>query len=391
MIKGKNFLLCVSGGIAVYKSLELVRFFKKRGANVKVVMSPNALRFVSSLSFEALSENPVLVEESEDWGRGMTHIAYATWADVCILAPATINSLTKFAYGMADNVMLSTMLACSSPIVIAPAANTQMYFAPQAQEAIQKLEERGCKIVGPREDLLACGVVGVGALSEIEEIAFVATREVCREKFWNKKKVIVSGGGSREGIDEVRCITNYSSGLQASYFALALFLLGADVVFVSSSKPIFLPKEIIYQSVEGTQEFYEAICSHLKGAEYYFGIAALSDFIPKNKRCGKIKKTEGLEVEFVENVDILKSLRGIKKIGFKAEKDASQARFYAQNMLKEKGCEFVCLNILGEENHFGSSQNAISLIGQEGIYEFEMSDKFDLTLMVLKKIAQISS
>ncbi|WP_051420633.1 bifunctional phosphopantothenoylcysteine decarboxylase/phosphopantothenate--cysteine ligase CoaBC [Helicobacter pametensis] len=390
VLRGRRILICVSGGIAIYKSLELVRFFKKRGAEVRVAMTPAALRFVSPLTFEALSENPVLFEESEDWGRGVTHISYASWAEVCILAPATMNTLSKFAYGMADNTLLSTMLACSAPIIIAPAANTQMFLSPQSQEAISKLKEMGCWIVEPREDVLACGVYGIGAMQEIEEIAFVAMRSINQCSFWRDQNVIVSGGGSFEGIDEVRCITNYSSGMQASYFTLALYLLGANVCFVSSAWPITLPSKIKQIQVKKTQEFWEAILAHQSWGDYYFGIAALSDFIPKEQMLGKLKKENGLEVEFVENIDILKSLEGIKKIGFKAEKDSQNAYQYAQKMLREKRCEFVCLNIIGEENPFGSSKNAISLIGQDGVHEFGLSDKFTLALDVLKKIADVS-
>lgn len=390
IIKGKNFLLCVSGGIAVYKTLELVRFLKKMGGNVKVVMSASAQRFVAPLSFEALSENPVLSEESEDWGRGISHIAYASWADVCILAPATINSLSKLAYGMSDNVMLSTLLASKSPILIAPAANTQMYLSAQAQESIQKLVSMGHEIIQPKEGLLACGIYGVGALAEIEEIGYQAIRKAWGDSFWRGKKVIVSGGGSSEEIDEVRCITNHSSGLQAGCLALALYLMGAEVVFVSSRFPIFLPSGIECRVVQNTKEFYGAIEANLEGAEYYFGVAALSDFVPKQKRGGKIKKQEGLQVEFVENIDVLKSLKGVKKIGFKAEKDREKARFYAQRMLEEKECEFVCLNIIGGENPFGGIQNAFSLIGREGELEFGLNDKFSLAFALLDGITKLS-
>lgn len=390
MLQGKKFLLCVSGGIAVYKALELVRFLKKLGGSVKVAMTSNAQKFVTPLSFEVLSENPVLTSESEDWVKGLSHIAYAQWADVCILAPATLNSYAKFAYGIADNAMLSTMVACSAPIVIAPAANTQMYLSLQSQKALQLLKHQGCQIIEPREDLLACGVQGIGALKEIEEIAYVAIREVFCDKFWSNQKVIVSGGGSSEKIDDVRCITNDSSGIQASYFALALFLFGANVVFVSSKSPIFLPSGIQRESVNTTQDFMSAIERHKNGASYYFGVAALSDFIPKESKRGKIKKQEGLEVEFIENLDILKTLEGIKKIGFKAEKDLQNAQMYAQKMLVEKNCDYVCLNILQEENHFGSAQNQITLLGQNGQkFEFAMQDKFSLACQILKTIASL--
>lgn len=388
MLTGKKFLLCVSGGIAAYKALELLRLLKKRGAEIKVVMSSNAQNFIAPLSFETLSGFPVLLDGKEDWSRGVDHISYATWADVCILAPATINSLCKFAYGITDNVMLSTMIASSAPIYIAPSANTQMYLSPQAQNAIERLKQMGHFIIEPREDLLACGTYGIGAMQEVEEIAYVLIREVLKHHFYQGKKVIVSGGGSYEAIDEVRCITNHSSGIQASSFALALFLLGAEVIFVSSQKPIFLPKGILHLQAKSTEDFFKAIKNHIEGAEYYFGIAALSDFAPVQKREGKIKKKEGLKVEFKENLDILQSLQGIKKIGFKAEKDAKNAEFYAQKMLQEKQCECVCLNVLEESNDFGKDQNRITLFCKDGRkFEFDLQDKFQLSLEILRQIA----
>lgn len=388
LLQGKKFLLCVSGGIAAYKALELLRLLKKRGAEIKVAMSPNAQNFIAPLSFETLSGFPVLLDKKEEWSRGIDHISYASWADVCVLAPATINTLCKFAYGMVDNVMLSAMIASHAPIYIAPSANTQMYLSPQSQNAIERLRQMGHFIIEPREDLLACGIYGIGAMQEVEEISYVLMREVLKHPFYQGKKVIVSGGGSYEAIDEVRCITNHSSGIQASSFALALFLLGAEVIFISSQKPMFLPKGITHLKVRSTEDFWRAIKEHAKGAEYYFGIAALSDFIPTQKREGKIKKKEGLRVEFKENFDILQALKGIKKIGFKAEKDAENAELYAQKMLKEKECECVCLNILEESNDFGKAQNRMTLFCKDGRkFEFDLQDKFQLSLEILRQIA----
>lgn len=391
LLQGKKFLLCVSGGIAAYKALELLRLLKKNGAELKVAMSPNAQHFIKPLSFEALSGFPVLLDGGEDWSKGVDHISYASWADICILAPATINSLCKFAYGMADNVMLSTMIATRAPIYIAPSANTHMFLSAQSQNAIERLKQMGHHCISPREDLLACGIYGIGAMQEVEEIAYVLMREALKHPFYQGKKVIVSGGGSYEPIDEVRCITNHSSGIQASSFALALFLLGAEVVFVSSQKPMFLPKGILHLQARSTEDFFRAIKEHLSGAEYYFAIAALSDFIPTQKREGKIKKNEGLRVEFKENQDILQSLKGIKKIGFKAEKDAENAEFYAQKMLKEKECEYVCLNVLEESNDFGKDQNRITLFCKDGRkFDFDLQDKFQLSLEILQKIALLN-
>lgn len=379
----------MSGGIAVYKALELVRFFKKRGARVKVVMSEGAERFVEALSFEALSGEVVLKEGSESWSKGgANHISYATWADVCVIVPCTMNTLSKLAYGIADNVMLSTLLACNAPKLIAPSANTVMYLSPQAQSAMQRVQELGMKIISAREDLLACGVVGVGAMAEIEEIGYEVARALLTHNAWRDKNVVLSGGGSSESIDEVRCISNHSSGLQASYLALALYLLGANVTLVTSKTPVFLPSGIRVKKAQSTQEFFESISESVSENGYYFGVGAMSDFKPKITHSGKIKKSQGLEVEFVPTIDILKSLQGknLTKIGFKAEKDKQEAKQYAQKMLDEKGCEYVCLNVIEQENAFGSNQNAISVIGRERSKDFALQDKLSLCFALLEFI-----
>lgn len=390
LLKEKNILLCISGGIAVYKSLELVRFFKKRGANVRVVMSNEAQKFVTPLSFEALSGEIVLREQSENWtSGGANHISYAMWADVCILAPCTINTLCKFAHGIADNLLLSTLLACSAPILIAPSANSVMYLSSQSQEAMNKLQKRGVKLIPARHDLLACGVEGVGAMAEIEEIGYEAMRVLLTDPFWSGKDVVLSGGGSSEEIDEVRCISNHSSGLQASYLALALYLLGANVTFITSKTPLKLPDSISLKKALSTQDFYTLIRSSLKEGGYYFGVGALSDFKPKTKLEGKVKKSQGLQVEFVPTIDVLASLKipSLTKIGFKAEKDPNKAREYARAMLKDKGCKYVCLNIIAQENAFGSENNSIILIDQNQERELAMQSKFSLSFALLKIIA----
>lgn len=389
-LKDKKILVCVSGGIAAYKTLELVRFFKKRGASVKVVMSEEAQRFVGALSFEALSGEVVLKEGSESWSEGgANHISYATWADVCVIAPCTINTLCKFAYGIADNVMLSTLLACNAPKLIAPSANSVMYLSPQAQSAMQRVQEMGVKIISAREDLLACGVVGVGAMAEIEEIGYEVARALLTHPYWSGKDVVLSGGGSSESIDEVRCISNHSSGLQASYLALALFLLGANVTLVTSQTPLKLPSSIALKKAKSTQEFYTQIRQSLKEGGYYFGVGAMSDFKPKTTLEGKVKKSQGLSVEFVPTIDILSSLKlpSLTKIGFKAEKDPNKAKEYAKAMLKDKGCQYVCLNIIEENNAFGSQNNALYVFDGKTERKLALQDKFSLSLALLEMIA----
>lgn len=394
ILKDRRILLCVSGGIAIYKSLELVRLLKKMGARVRVAMSEEAKKFITPLSFEAISGEIVLHSQTESWAQnGANHISYASWAEVCVLAPASMNSMSKFAYGMADNVMLSTLLALQCPVIIAPSANTNMYLSSQAQAAFALLQERGVEIVQAREDLLACGVYGIGAMQEPFEIAYRVARVLLKGAFWGGKKVVISGGGSEEGIDEVRCLSNYSSGISASYFALALYLLGAEVSFVSSKTPIPLPHGIKIIKALSAQDFLKEINAEIKCAQkevYYFGIAAICDFIPTQMQKGKIKKTPNLTLELKENIDVLKSIEGCKKIGFKAEKDEKQAQSCALKMLEDKKCDFVCLNVLRKENDFGSNQNEIILLSKNEKILFPMQDKFSLALAINQEIEKLS-
>ncbi|WP_163499690.1 bifunctional phosphopantothenoylcysteine decarboxylase/phosphopantothenate--cysteine ligase CoaBC [Helicobacter suis] len=390
LLQGKNILLLVSGSIAVYKALDLVRIFVKMGANVRVVMSAGACKFVNPLSFEALSHFSVLIDQNERWNmqeQAANHISYAK-ADLVLLAPASANTLAKLANGLADNVLTATFLASHAPKIIAPAMNTQMLEAPATQQNLERLKSWGYTIVEPKSDLLACNTTGKGALAEAIEIIGASVRALYLDSFWQAKRAVVTGGGSVEAIDSVRCISNISSGLQASSLALALWLKGAQVVFISSTFAL-LPKEITNIQVKSAQDYLKALKleQDFYNPPFLFMLAAISDYKSAHVYTGKLKKQDlgfTWNLKCVQNPDILKSLEGFYKIGFKAEQSI-QALENAKKLLEPidlggKGCKVVCLN---STQALGATDNQMVLLSQVASQITKRLSKFDLSFEIL--------
>lgn len=386
LLKNKKILIGVSSSIAIYKVLDLISMLKKIGAEIRVVMSEEAKKFVTPLSFEALTHSKVLHSESEDWNSDCNHIGYAQWADVFLIAPATANTIAKISYGIADNLLLSTILASKAPKLIAPAMNTQMLQAPQTQENLQKIKNLGFEIIKTRECLLACNTFGDGALAQTQEILFCLIKKLSPQTYQNKK-VIITGGGSKEQIDLVRCISNHSSGLQASALALAFYFLGAEVIFISSVFPEVLPQDIKTIEVQSAKDYFDSITNNLTNSPTYLIMAAaIADFIPKNPQNTKIKKQnlKELNITLEANIDILQALtqKNLIKIGFKAEFDKENALDYASSMLEKKGCSCVCLNILSNHNAFGSKENEMILISKTTKKHLPLASKLQISFEI---------
>lgn len=393
LLKDKKILIGVSSSIAIYKILDLVSMLKKLGAQTRVVMSEEAKKFVTPLSFEALAHSKVLHSESEDWNSDCNHIGYAKWADIFLIAPATANTIAKICYGIADNLLLSTILASKAPKLIAPAMNTQMLQAPQTQENLQKIKNLGFEIIKTRECLLACDTFGDGALAQTQEILFCLIKKLSPQTYQNKK-VIITGGGSEEKIDLVRCISNHSSGLQASALAMVFYFLGAEVIFISSKFPETLPQDIKTIKVQSAQEYFDAITNNLTSLPTYLIMAAaIADFIPKNPQNIKIKKQDfkELDIKLEANIDILQSLsqKNLIKIGFKAEFDKTNALDYATSMLEKKDCSCVCLNILSNHNAFGSNENEMILLSKETKKHIPLTSKLQIAFEIAHFIASL--
>lgn len=390
MLKDKKILIFVSGSIAIYKILSLIRSLRKEGALVRIIATQNALKFITPLSFETLSNTTLLHDKNECWDSlsykdsckesnnnpPRNHIGYAKWANIALFAPLTANSLNKLANGIADNIYLSSALALLDiPKLLVPSANTFMLENPITQKNIQILKNNGYEIINPVVSELACGDVGSGAMADIDTIMFALKRTNFNNSYWKDKYAIVTGGGSIEDIDSVRCISNNSSGMQASNLALALYYLGARVIFISSKSPIILPQSIKQIQVKSSKDYENALNHAIESIGknekiYLFMAAAISDYIP-HKREGKLKKKDlgdKMTLELHENKDILSTLNAsnLVKIGFKAECDEENAKINAKNALIKKKCMMMCLNIINESNiSFGSTHNEIYLITKD--------------------------
>ncbi len=372
----KTILLAISGSIAFYKAYELISLFKKEGFRVKVLLSNGLLKFASKMSFEALADE-ILCEENESWKNSNNHIAFSKDVDLILFAPASVNSINKLALGIADNLFIQTLIAANKPLIIAPAANTNMYHHFSTQNSLALLKKNQALIIEPISKILACKDEGIGALAEVKDIFNISKRELLKQSFWCDKEVVISGGGTKEKIDNVRCVSNFSSGKMAKAIADAFYFLGAKVTLLSS---VYFDTPYSFKSFESSRELKELLEQN-SNKDYLIMAAAVSDFIPEFKK-GKIKKNEhleGLNLYLRLNEDLLKNLnfKG-KKIGFKMEFDAQNALENAKKSLNDKKLDMVCLNILEEENYFGSSKNEIHFITANKIEKSGLKSKEDL-------------
>lgn len=385
MMKNKRVLLAVCGSVSFYKAYEILSILKKEGANVRVMLSDGALKFTNILSFEALCDEKVLSSMSEDWQKGVNHINYSK-NDLIIIAPASANTINKIAYGIADSVFLQTILASTCPKLIAPSANNNMLENFATKKSLEILLQNGYEICEPVSKTLACKDFGKGALNEPKTIVAMARRILNKDEFYANKKVIITGGATTEKIDDVRGITNFSSGKMAKALADAFYYAGSEVIFISSTQ-FEVPYKIV--KFQSSNELLETLNSQkVKDNDLLVMCAAVSDYIPKNKFNGKMKKDKnGLNLELILNKDILKNINlNCKKIGFKMEMDKNIAVQNALNLLKDKNLDAVCLNVLGDEINFGSDKTTICFITKTDSKSTELKSKFE----VAKDIVEFS-
>ena len=387
-LKDAKITLCVSSSISFYKAFEILSLLRRANAKVRVAMSEQTLKFCSPLAFEALSGECVLVGDNKP----LAHIEYAK-CDLMIIAPATANTINKIALGIADNAMLSCILACRAPKLIAPAANTAMLENPATQNSLKVLKERGFVVVNSCEKTLACGDVGKGALASPKDIVLSAARMLgTNSKILSANsrisKVIITAGACYEMIDDVRAITNLSSGKMGLALAFAYYLRGFDVTLISSAQN--LPKSmenLEFLSFKSSAELLEILKNKkLAKDDLLVMAAAISDYIPSQKAKGKIKKSgANLNLELKENIDILSSLKELKckKIGFKMEMDEQSALSSAKNMLENKALDAVCLNVLKAQNYFGSEQNEVLFITKNSQKMLKMASKHEIAAQIV--------
>ena len=401
-LKDAKITLCVSSSISFYKAFEILSLLRRANAKVRVAMSEQALKFCSPLAFEALSGECVLVGDNKP----LAHIEYAK-CDLMIIAPATANTINKIALGIADNAMLSCILACRAPKLIAPAANTAMLENPATQNSLKVLKERGFVVVSSCEKTLACGDVGKGALASPKDIVLSAARILCQNSkipsansripTGNSRisKVIITAGACYEMIDDVRAITNLSSGKMGLALAFAYYLRGFDVTLISSAQN--LPKSmenLEFLSFKSSADLLEILKNKkLAKDDLLVMAAAISDYIPSQKAKGKIKKSgANLNLELKENIDILSSLKELKckKIGFKMEMDEQSAEQSAKNMLENKALDAVCLNVLKAQNYFGSEQNEVLFITKNSQKMLKMASKHEIAAQIARLSENLS-
>ena len=412
ILLNKKILVGVTGSIAIYKTLELIRLYIKAGANVKVIMTPSAKKFVTPLAFETISQNIILDEHNEDWSTNTinNHIAIGKWADIFVLAPVTANTINKLSNGIADNLLLQTALAYSRIKLLCPAANTNMMANPLTKASLKMLKLCNFKLIATQTKELACKDVGDGALANIEDIFHATACELLKDSYWTDRKVVLTGGGTIEKIDDVRFISNFSSGKMAASLATALYYRGAEVCLVTT-KDIETPSDVHTINIQNTEDMIAFVEDSIRIAKkgklssatlmdssnveliqkkpFFFAVAAVSDYIPTFPQSGKMKKTDigdTWDLKLKENIDILNSLdkSDIYSIGFKAELDKDTASQNALNMLENKNLDAVCLNIISSKNNFGSNNNSIDLISKNNnIYKLSPKDKLELSLEVL--------
>lgn len=386
MLENKNILIGITGGIAAYKICTLIRLYRKAGANVRVVLTPNALNFVTKLTLQTLSNNEVYVDNFEIDEYKPEHIAL-TEADIFVIAPASANTIGKLANGICDNLLLSTACAFSKPILIAPAMNENMWNNPFVQENMSKLKKHGYHIIEPETGFLACGTNGVGRMKEPEEI-FDRTVEIFSEnKKLKGKKILITAGGTREKIDPVRYITNASSGKMGLALADNAYRMGADVTLVSTFKADKPYKNIV---TETALEMEKAVKENLSNQDCVIMAAAVSDYRVENCAENKIKKQGNkLTLELVENPDILKSIcKTPNKIicGFCAESENLLEN--AKAKIQKKGCDFLIANDISRKDiGFNTDENEVYIIDKSlNIKHIEKDTKENIAQRILEEI-----
>ncbi len=379
--------LGVTGCIAAYKAAEIVRALTKRKVGVDVIMTQNATSFISPLTFQTLSRNRVILDQYElRPDAAVEHISLARSVDLLFVAPASADVINKFAAGTADDFLTTFFISCTSPVMIAPSMNPSMYLSPVLQESLEKLKRRGVIILEPGKGEMACGEEGIGRLADIDSVVEETMRVAQRSRLLEKKKILVTAGGTRERIDAVRYISNRSSGKMGFAIAEAARRRGADVTLVSGPTSLSVPWGISFVQVETSEEMAKAVFNSAPKADYIFMAAAVSDFKPRKTFRGKVKKSDGdLTIALMRTIDILAELGKKKRkailIGFAAE--TKEILKNARSKLKGKNLDFIVVNDVSKKRiGFGSDRNAVTVIDRKGktskipeMYKREVAEK----------------
>lgn len=393
MLKGKNILLGVSGGIASYKIAFLTRLLKKQNANVKIIMTPASQEFITPLTLSTLSENPVYTSAfNKTTGEWTNHVDLGLWADLFVVAPATANTMAKMATGVCDNLLLMTYLSCKSTTIVAPAMDLDMYQHPTTLQNIEKLTSFGNLIIDAKDGELASGLVGKGRMAEPEEIIEHVLNYFEPNQSLKGKKVLITAGPTYEQIDPVRFIGNNSSGKMGLAIANYASKLGAKVDLVIGPNNLEVDARINKVAVKSAEEMYNAVHEDISDFDVVIMTAAVADYKPANVSAQKIKKKESsLAIELTPTKDILKSVGEIKSnnqvlVGFALETNDEEKN--AQKKLKSKNLDFIVLNSLNDKGAgFGIDTNKITIIDKgNNIEKFELKSKDEVAVDIINKI-----
>ena len=394
MLKGKHILLGITGSIAAYKVAMLCRLLRVAGAEVKVVMTPTAKEFITPITMATLSKNPIAVEfynpENGDWH---SHISMGEWADCYLIAPATANTIAKMAYGIADNLLLTTYLSARCQTVVAPAMDCDMFCHEATQENISKLRERGVIILESPEGELASGLMGKGRMAEPEQIVAEITKLFSAEQTLAGRKVMVTAGATIEAIDPVRYISNHSTGKMGYAIAEVLAKRGAEVTLISGATALATPQGVKRIDVRSAEDMYRASVEVFEGVDCAVMCAAVADYTPVEVSTEKIKKSgDTLTLSLRKTHDIARELgevKGNRKIvGFALETENEEAN--AEKKLAEKNLDMIVLNSLRDKGAgFAVDTNKVTLIGTSSREELPLLSKVEVAERIADKIEKL--
>ncbi|MCR8633623.1 bifunctional phosphopantothenoylcysteine decarboxylase/phosphopantothenate--cysteine ligase CoaBC [Paenibacillus radicis (ex Xue et al. 2023)] len=372
MLRNKTIVLGVSGGIAAYKAAAICSKLAQAGADVRVIMTESATRFIAPLTFQTLSRHDVIVDTFDEKDASVvSHIDLADRADLVVVAPATANIIGKMAHGLADDMLSTTLLATTAPVLVAPAMNVHMYAHPAVQANMETLARRGVLFVEPGTGQLACGYVGKGRLEEPEQIVEAIHRFFMEKGQLRGKKVLVTAGGTVERIDPVRYLTNDSSGKMGYAIAEAARSMGAEVTLVTGKASLPVPEGVKAIHVESAQNMLEAVLERFPDSDIVIKAAAVADYRPAERAMQKIKKNEQeMTLTLVKNEDILQTIGRMKKhqylVGFAAETERIDE--YAMGKLLKKNCDLLVANDVTQEGAgFGTDTNVVRLYDKNGL------------------------
>lgn len=390
ILTGKNIVLGVSGGIAAYKSCTLVREFVKRGANVDVVMTANATQFVTPLTMETLSNNPVSVDMfATHVHRDVEHVSLAKKADLFVVAPATANVVGKYANGIADDMLTTTLMATTAPVVICPAMNVNMYNSAAYRANVATLKKRGVYFVDAESGFLACGDVGQGRLAEPKEIVVSCERILGQNKQLAGKRVLVTCGATYEKLDDARMITNFSSGKMGAAVVKEALNRGAEVTVVLARHEAEIDGRATIVNVGTTREMLDEVMSRVDQTDVFVFAGAPCDYRPETVSDSKIK-VENLTVKFVKNPDIAATVGKVKGdkfvCVFSAETDHCLEN--ARKKLVKKNADLCVLNDVKNNNVFGSETNTVTLLTADGETSYPEMSKADVAKLILDRVTK---